>query len=89
MSIMCNVYANNTVVDPSRKVPDLYFKVVNLKLQVADLRSEVAHDTLGCGHSDFSICNHSSFSFYVAFLKLLLFLYSFCFHNVFSISFSI
>jgi len=28
-------------VDPNRKVPDLYFKVVDTKLQVADLKSEV------------------------------------------------
>ena len=48
MSIMCNVYVYNTMfnsclttVDPGRKVPDLYFSVVNPKLQVADLKSEV------------------------------------------------
>jgi len=29
------------VVDPDRKVPDLYFKVVDPKLQVAGLKSEV------------------------------------------------
>ena len=29
------------MVDPSRKVPDLYFKVVNSKLQVTDLKSGV------------------------------------------------
>jgi len=29
------------VVDPNRKVPDLYFKVVDPKLQVADLKAEV------------------------------------------------
>jgi len=28
-------------VDPNRKVPDLYFKVVDHKLQVADLKAEV------------------------------------------------
>jgi len=28
-------------VDPNRKVPDLYFKVVDPKLQVADLKAEV------------------------------------------------
>ena len=27
--------------DPNRKVPDLYFKVVDPKLQVADLKAEV------------------------------------------------
>jgi len=30
-----------TVVDPNRKVPDLYFKVMDPKLQVADLKAEV------------------------------------------------
>ena len=30
-----------TLVDPNRKVPDLYFKVVDPKLQVADLKAEV------------------------------------------------
>jgi len=30
-----------TVEDPNRKVPDLYFKVVDPKLQVADLTAEV------------------------------------------------
>jgi len=30
-----------TVVDPNRKVPDLYFKVVDPKLQVSDLKAEV------------------------------------------------
>ena len=30
-----------TVVDPNRKVPDLYFKVVHLKLQVVDLKAEM------------------------------------------------
>jgi len=30
-----------TVVDRNRKVPDLYFKVVDPKLQVADLKAEV------------------------------------------------
>jgi len=30
-----------TAVDPNRKVPGLYFKVVDPKLQVADLKSEV------------------------------------------------
>jgi len=30
-----------TVVDPDRKVSDLYFKVVDPKLQVADLKAEV------------------------------------------------
>ena len=30
-----------TMVDPNRKVPDLYFKVVDPKLQVADLKTEV------------------------------------------------
>jgi len=29
------------VEDPNRKVPDLYFKVVNPKLQVADLKADV------------------------------------------------
>jgi len=29
------------VVDLNRKVPDLYFKVVDPKLQVADLKAEV------------------------------------------------
>ena len=29
-----------TLVDPNRKVPDLYFKVVYPKLQVADLKAE-------------------------------------------------
>jgi len=29
------------VEDPNRKVPDLYFKVVDPKLQVADLKAEV------------------------------------------------
>ena len=29
------------MVDPDRKVPDLYFKVVDPKLQVADLKAEV------------------------------------------------
>jgi len=28
-------------VDPNRKVPDLYFKVVDPKLQVTDLKAEV------------------------------------------------
>ena len=28
-------------MDPNRKVPDLYFKVVDPKLQVADLKAEV------------------------------------------------
>jgi len=28
------------VVDPNIKVPDLYFKVVDPKLQVADLKAE-------------------------------------------------
>jgi len=28
-------------VDPDRKVPDLYFKVVDPKLQVADLKAKV------------------------------------------------
>jgi len=27
--------------DPNRKVPDLYFKMVDPKLQVADLKAEV------------------------------------------------
>ena len=30
-----------TLVDPNRKVTDLYFKVVDPKLQVADLKAEV------------------------------------------------
>ena len=30
-----------TLVDPYRKVPDLYFKVVDPKLQVANLKAEV------------------------------------------------
>jgi len=30
-----------TVKDPNRKVPDLYFSVVDPKLQVADLKAEV------------------------------------------------
>jgi len=30
-----------TVVGPNRKVPDLYFKVVDPKLQVADLKGNV------------------------------------------------
>ena len=30
-----------TVVDPNRKVPGLYFKVVDPKSQVADLKAEV------------------------------------------------
>jgi len=29
------------VEDPNRKVPDLFFKVVDPKLQVADLKAEV------------------------------------------------
>ena len=29
------------MVDPNRKVPDLYFKVVDPKLLVADLKAEV------------------------------------------------
>ena len=32
---------HNLVVDPNRKVPDLYFTVVDPKLQVADLKAEV------------------------------------------------
>ena len=30
-----------TLVDPNKKVMDLYFKVVDPKLQVADLKAEV------------------------------------------------
>jgi len=30
-----------TLVDPNRKVPDMYFKVVDPKLQVVDLQAEV------------------------------------------------
>jgi len=30
-----------TVEDPNRKVPDVYFKLVDPKLQVADLKAEV------------------------------------------------
>ena len=37
-----------TVEDPNRKVPDLYFKVVDPKLQVADLKAEVG-ERRSCG----------------------------------------
>ena len=37
-----------TVVDPNREVPDLYFKVVDPKLQVANLKSEVG-ELRSCG----------------------------------------
>jgi len=32
------------VEDPNRKVPDLYFKVVDPKLQVTDLKAEVGDE---------------------------------------------
>ena len=35
------------MVDPNRKVPNLYFKVVNPNLQAADLKAEVGEQRSG------------------------------------------
>ena len=35
------------MVDPNRKMPDLYFRVLDPKLQVADLKAEVGELIFG------------------------------------------
>jgi len=47
------------VEDPNRKVPDLYFKVVDPKLQVADLNAEVEELRSG-GIPQFNPCRFHS-----------------------------
>jgi len=41
MTTLAFAHTSLTVLDPNRKVPDLYFKVTDPKLQVAHLKSEV------------------------------------------------
>ena len=45
------------MVHPNRKVPDLYFKVVDSKLQVVDLKAEVGELRSG-GIPQFNPCRN-------------------------------
>ena len=45
-----------TLVDPNRKVPDLYFKVVGPKLQMTDLKAEVG-ELISGGIPQFNSCS--------------------------------
>jgi len=55
-----------TVKDPNRKVPDMYFKVVDHKLQVADLKAEAGELRSG-GIPQFNPCIY--FTVHVLYLQ--------------------
>ena len=54
--------------DPNRKVPDLYFKVVDPKVQVADLKAEVEELRSGGIHPNLTPVNIDILSLTVCYL---------------------